>query len=291
MKNPKASIIILDYLKSKRVTENVKSILEQITNFEYEVIVVDNSANPDNARKLEQLREHPSVKVVINDKNIGYVRGNNRGVSESRGEYILIVNPDILWNNADTLQKLINHMDSHPEVGVLAPRQISDRTGRTEMTVRAFPRLTLQIARRTGLRDLPVLRDMVARDECQHLDYTKNQSVDWIQSSFWVTRRSLWDKLGGLDNRYFIFMSDPDYCFKVWQAGYKVIYFPEVTVRADGRRASEGGLKDFFVKPILRQHFKDAVKYRIAHFGKKNPRKTHYYGKITNCNTTISSNP
>ena len=269
----KASIIILDYLKSKRVCENVESILGQKTDFHYEIIVVDNSANPINAKKLNPLRKHQNVKVFINETNIGYVRGNNRGVKRSKGEYILIVNPDIIWKDTNTLQKLVDYMEKHPETGVLGPKQINDGDGSIAMTVRRFPKLTLQIARRTKLRKLPIIRNLVAHDECRDLNYNLIQPVDWLQSSFWITKRKLWNKLGGLDKRYFIFMSDPDYCWKCWKAGYKVIYYPEVTVHADGLRASAGGIKEFFKTWILRQHFKDAIKYRWAHIFKGNPRK------------------
>ncbi|MBN2096672.1 glycosyltransferase [Candidatus Peregrinibacteria bacterium] len=270
---PKASIIILDYLKSRRVCENVESILEQITDFPYEVIVVDNSANPLNAKKLKTLRKHRNVKIIINDENLGYPKGNNRGVKKSKGDYILIVNPDIVWKDKKTLQKLITYMDKHPEVGVLGPQQVNEGDGSIAMTVRRFPKLTLQIARRTFLRRLPLLRSLVAKDECRDLNYYKTQPVDWLQSSFWITRRTLWNKLGGLNQDYLIFMSDPDYCFKCWQAGYQVIYHPDVTVHADGLRASAGGLKEFFKTWILRQHFKDALKYRWSHLFKGNPRK------------------
>ena len=273
---PKASIIILDYLKSKRVCENVRSILEQNVNFPYEIIVVDNSANPLNAKKLEPLKKLPNVKVYINDENVGYPRGNNQGVARSKGEYILIVNPDIVWGEHDTFQKLIDYMDAHPEIGVLGPKEINDGDNSIAMTVRRFPRLHLQIARRTKLRKFPVLKSLVAHGECQNLNYQNTQPVDWLQSSFWVTRRSLWNKLGGLDTRYRIFMSDPDFCFKCWKAGYKVVYYPEAKVHADGVRASAGGVKEFFKTWILRQHFKDACKYRVTHMFKGNPRKEYF---------------
>jgi GT2 family glycosyltransferase len=77
--------------------------------------------------------------------------------------------------------------------------------------------------------------------------------------------------MGGLNKDYFIFMSDPDLCFKCWENGYKVIYYPEVSVHADGRRASDGGVMDFFKKWTLRQHVKDALIYQFEHFGKPNP--------------------
>lgn len=276
MSHPKVSIIILDYLKSKRVCENVESIHAQKVDFPFEVIIVDNSCNPLNAEKLKTLKGYPDVKIFINESNVGYIRGNNQGVSHSHGEYILIVNPDIVWRDPHTLQKLIRYMEHHPEIGVLGPKQINDGDGSVAMTVRAFPKLTLQVARRTWLRRLPLVKDWVAHDEMRHLNYNLIQPVDWIQSSFWVTRRSVWDKFDGLDPRYFIFMSDPDYCYKCWKAGLQVVYYPEVAVFADGIRASAGGLKAFFTRWTLRQHLKDAIAYRLAHLFKPNPREAYF---------------
>jgi len=270
---PKVSIIILDYLKSRRVCENVRSLMAQKTNFEFEVIVVDNSANPANAEKLRPLAEYPNVRIIVNERNVGYTRGNNQGVAESQGEYILIVNPDIVWGDPMNLQKMVDYMEQHPEIGVLGPKEVNDGDGSVAMTVRRFPNFFLQVARRTVYRNLPVIRGLVAKDECRDLDYSKTQPVDWLQSSFWVTRRSLWDKFGGLDTNYRIFMSDPDYCWKCWEAGYQVVYYPEAVLHADGVRASAGGFKAFFTKWIMRQHVKDSAKYQIKYFWKENPRK------------------
>ena len=269
---PKASIIILDFFKSRRVCENVESILKQKVDFPYEIIVVDNSANPENAKKLDPIRKYPEVTVFINETNLGYVKGNNRGVQRAKGDYIVIVNPDIIWKDEDSFQKMIDYMDAHPEIGVLGPKQINDNDGSVAMTVRAFPKISNQVFRRTKLRKLPFISSLVAKDECKNLDYDKTQTVDWLQSSFWITRHSLWNKIGGLNKAYFIFMSDPDYCFECWKEGYEVVYFPETKVYADGKRASAGGLKEFFSKKILRQHLKDSLKYRMSHLFKRNPR-------------------
>lgn len=270
----KASVIILDYHKSRRVVKNVESLMAQKVDFEFEVIIVDNSANPKNAKKLAPLSKYKNIKVFINEINIGYTQGNNRGGRRAKGEYLLIVNPDILWGDTHNFQKLIDKMDADPSIGVLGPQQINDSDDSVAMTVRAFPNLPLQVCRRTFLRKLPFIKHLVAKDECKHLDYSKTQPVDWLQSSFWVTRRNLWNKFGGLNRHYFIFMSDPDYCWKTWKAGFKVIYDPTVKVFADGIRASQGGLKDFFGKWILRQHVADSVKYTITHAFRKNPRTT-----------------
>jgi N-acetylglucosaminyl-diphospho-decaprenol L-rhamnosyltransferase len=268
----KASIIILDYKKSKRVCENVENLQKQIAGFPFEIIIVDNSCNLENAEKLKTLQKYENVKVLINEKNVGYVQGNNQGAKMASGQYLLIVNPDIVCRDKGTLQKLIEYMDSHPDIGILGPKQINDNDGSVAMTVRAFPKFFLQIARRTWLRKLPILKKFVAYDEMQHLDYSKTQEVDWLQSSFWIVRKDLWDSFGGLDPAYYIFMSDPDMCFKSWEKGYKVIYYPQVTVYADGIRLSQGGFADYFKKWTLRQHVRDSLKYCWTHLFRGNPR-------------------
>ena len=270
---PKVSIVILDFMKAKRVSENVKSILAQDVDFPLEVIVVDNSVNAGNAETLLQLKELPNVEVIINSENIGYVRGNNEGAKKAQGEYLLIVNPDIIWREKDTLKKMIDYIDQRGEIGILGPKQMNDSDGSVAMTVRAFPKLFLQIARRTWIRKLPLIKKWVAYDEMQHLDYDQVQDVDWLQSSFWVIRKELWDSFGGLNPDYFLFMSDPDLCFKVWEKGYKVVYYPKAVVYADGIRLSQGGMKAFFQKWTLRQHLKDAIKYSWNHLTRGNPRK------------------
>lgn len=270
----KASIVILDFLKSRRVCENVENIQKQITNFDFEIIIVDNSCNPENAKKLDSLRKFENVHIHINKKNLGYIRANNYGAELAKGKYLLIVNPDIILEGPDTLQKLVDYMESHPQVGICGPKQINDDTGEVAMSVRAFPNIFLQVARRTMLRKLPLISKWVAYDEMRHLDYNKTQTVDWLQSSFWITRKALWDELGGLDKTYFLFMSDPDLCFKCWQSGKEVVYYPEVTVFADGRRLSgEGGFVDFFRRWTLRQHVRDSLKYQIKYLFKSNPHK------------------
>ncbi len=271
---PKASIIILDYMKAKRVCQNVKSILVQKVDFPIEIVVADNSSNPENADQLKKLDKYENVQVHINNSNLGYVEGNNGAAKHATGEYILIVNPDIIWREDDTLQKMIDYMDQHEEIGILGPKQINDGNGEVAMTVRAFPKLFLQIARRTWLRKLPLIRGWVEHDEMQHLNYNKIQEVDWLQSSFWVMRKDLWDNVGGLSDDYFLFMSDPDMCHKVWKKGFKVVYYPEATVYADGIRLSQGGMKAFFQKWTLRQHMKDAIKYRWKHLFGGNPRQS-----------------
>jgi len=271
MKNVKATIIILDYMKGAQVVENVKSINQQTTHFDFKIIVIDNSCNQENAKYLYKLSSVDNVSLVINTENLGYTKAHNSVNHMIEGDYILIVNPDIEWKDPEAIEKMIDYMDNNMDTGILGPKQV-EADGKVAMSVRAFPRFYLQVARRTILRKLPFLKKRVSHDEMRHLDYEKIQEVDWLQSSCVVVRRDLWQSLGGLNEEYFLFMSDVELCFESWKKGYKVIYFPGAEVQADGKRVSAGGMKQFFRSWVMRQHVKDSLKYRKKHFFDKNPR-------------------
>lgn len=268
----KASIIILDFAKSERVCQNVESLQKQQVNFSFEIIIALNKATAAKKAKLKPLAKFPNVKFIFFAKNFGYPKGNNRAAAQAKGEILFIVNPDILWPAKDSLQKLVNFLEQNPRVGVVGPQQIEEPAGKIALTTRAWPKLWRQIIRRTSFRQLPFLRRPIAYDEMRHLDLTKTQTVPWLQSSLWGVRRRVWQKLGGLSEDYFLFMSDPDFCWRCWENGYQVIYFPVVKVGADGKRCSAGGVKDFFLKWTLRQHLVDSLKYQWKFFGKKAPK-------------------
>ncbi len=271
MGTSKISIIILDFLKAPQVVQNVKSALRQKGDFEVQIIVVDNSVNTRNAKQLDLLQKYKNVRVIINKKNEGYPRGNNIGAKFADGKFIAIVNPDIIWKDTNTLQKLFTHLKTNPQIGIIGPKQINPDDS-IAMTVRAFPKFWIQIARRTFFRKLPVINNAVAHDEMQHLDYDKTQSVDWLQSSFFMMRKDFWDTLGGFDESYFLFMADAEICWQSWKKKKQVCYYPEAKVYADGIRLSEGGFKALFSSWVLRQHVKDSLRYSWKHFFEHKPK-------------------
>jgi GT2 family glycosyltransferase len=269
---PKVTAIILDYNKAQRVVENVRGLLSQKTKFEIEIIVADNSCNPRNAATLAPLAQVNGVTLFINSENLGYVKGCNAAAAHARGSYILIVNPDILWPDPKAVQTLVDYLENNPSVGIVGPKQVDELTGTVALTARAFPRLLVQILRRSPLRALPGLRKLVAYDEMSHLDTDRTQPVDWLQSSCFLLHRDLWGSLGGFDERYVMFLADPEICWQSWSRGLKVVYHAGAKVAADGIRCSSGGLAEIFSKPILRQHLRDSMKYRWRHAWRQNPR-------------------
>lgn len=275
MKKPLVSVVILDFLKSQRVLESVASLHRQVGAFRLEIIVADNSCNPANAAKLRQLETDPTVRLIFHPRNLGYTGGVNAAARHATGEFLLILNPDIVWRQPDALQLLVSFLQANPAVGIVGPRQIDEPTGAVAITARQFPRLWLQIVRRTFLRRLPFLRAAVAADELPAVHAAATpQPVDWLQSSCLLIRRNLWQQLGGLDERYFLFMSDPALAYAAWQLDLSSVYLPAATVQADGLRCSAGGVLTFFRKWTLRQHLLDAVRYAWLHRGRPAPRQS-----------------
>ena len=275
-KNTRVTIIILHYKKTDRTIRNVNYLLQQKTDFGLKIILVDNSGHEKRRQLLvESFKQCGNVEILVNPRNLGYTRGYNSAKGHEEGDYIFSVNDDILFEEDDSMQKIVNYMDSHPEVAILGPEQIND-DGTITMSVRAFPRLYLQVARRTFFRNTPVLKEKIAHDEMRHLDYSRIQDVDWLQSSCCIIRRDFWERVGGYNEYYFLFMADTEMCFRAWEMGYRVTYFPETRVYQDGLRVSRGGFLDFFRSWVLRQHVWDSLKYTSRHWNEKNPRKIYY---------------
>ncbi|GIC77010.1 glycosyltransferase family 2 protein [Moritella sp. F3] len=263
------SVVIVDFFKAERVVNNVERILAQQGDFDTEVIIIDNSMDSGNQQILSQYQQSDNVKLFFNKQNNGYTRGCNQGADLCNGDYLLFVNPDIEWTSVSILADIIAIYKRDPEVGIVGTRQMND-DGSTPDTVRRFPNLAAQVLRRSSFRRLPLLKGIAEYYEYGEFDYFKPANVDWLQSSFMAISRHLWDKIGGFDCRYFIFMADPDICYKCWELGYKVHYESEIVVGADGLRCSAGGFKDVFSNRVLRFHIRDAFIYHFQYLLKPN---------------------
>ncbi|MCD5382732.1 glycosyltransferase family 2 protein [Candidatus Gracilibacteria bacterium] len=280
-KTPKISVIILNYLKAKRVIENINFLKNQKGDFDLEIILVDNSCDKNEKEILSKLKKNNNLKIIFNEKNYGYTKGNNIGVKYASGDFILILNPDILIKDENAIFEMLKFLQNDEKIGIIGPKQINDN-GEIPIIIRRFPNLFTQIARRTFLRKIPGIKKIVEKDEYRDLDLDQIQSVDWIQSSCFMLSKKLWNKIGGFDESYKIFLADPEICFQSWKLGKKVIYFPKIQVFADGKRASFGGFLKFFQSWVLRQHFLDSIKYFFKHIFSKNPREEFYFEKNKN---------
>ncbi|MFN4090855.1 MAG: glycosyltransferase [Alphaproteobacteria bacterium] len=272
MAEPRVGVVLVDYRKGDRVVANVRSLLHQYPATRLDIAVIDNSADAENAARLAPLHDLPGMRVVINAANIGYTAACNQGAALVGGDFLLLLNPDILWTQADALRRLVAFMGAHPGVGIAGPRQVND-DGTTPRTARRFPSPWAQLARRSALARAPGFARSIDAYEAADLDYGRTQTVDWLQSSCVLVRRDLWDAIGGLDRRFFLFMADCVLCWRAWERGRAVAHVAEAQVTADGIRASAGGLRAVFRNPAVRHHLRDAALYHLEYLGRPSPRR------------------
>ncbi len=215
------------------VNKNDKTILKQLASVKpgaagltFEQIVVDNGSADGSLAEIRA--QFPEVKVVELGKNTGFGFANNRGVEVSRGEFLLILNPDMLVE-AGSLKKILDWMRAKPEVGIASCKLLDEQGKFNEGTKpRRLPRLFDQLA---ILLKLPHLfPKVIGHYLYKDFDPGKEQEVDSVRGSFMLMRREIFIKLGWIfDPRYFIWFEDVDTCQEVKKMGLKVVYTPLIT--------------------------------------------------------------
>ncbi len=256
----KLSISILLYKSKEAGDQCLKTILQYPPSCEFEIFVSDN-ASGDGAISYLQERwgGKATITFVQNERNWGFGKAHNLIFKKARGEYFLILNPDIEVR-AGTLDRLIAYLDTHPEAGLVAPQLIYE-DGVVQDSYRRFPALVDQTIKRTFLRKIPWLKNRVRWYLMWNKDKEKTEPVDWLVGAFLMIRRDVFEHLKGFDERYFLFMEDLDLCRRIWGKGYKVVYHPESKAMHHHERLSAGGIREVFRKKTLRIHIVSAAKY------------------------------
>ena len=257
-----ATVIIVNFFKGRRVIESIRSLARQTVFDRLAIVVVDNSCDPEETRVLETAPERDSFTLITATRNLGYPKGCNIGMlTPASVPYVVLSNPDIIWDEADAIRRLIDIIAHNSEIDVLAPTQLNDDGSLVEIA-RNFPTFWHQVRRRLrpGSGDeRHLLTPLLTAAASNLID------VDWLQSSCVLIRRALWDEIGGMNERYFLFMSDIDFCLETWRKGKRVSVTSDVRVRGDGLRASRGGLRALLSNRALRIHLMDAIRYYLAH--------------------------
>jgi len=256
----KLSIIILNY-KTKNLTKQcIKNIENSDLAFEYEIIIVDNNSGDGIGFMMKQ--EFSKHKFIASDKNLGMGAGNNLGIKKAKGEYILIINSDVVVFN-DSIKKLINFMDDNRKAGVIAPQVLNpDRTS-VDSCCR-WPKLDTFIYRRTFLGNTRKGKKELDFYLYKTEDLSQPRQVDWIFGCCLMLRKSALDLVGVFDEKFFLFLEDTDLCRRIWQKGWQVWYAPLARVVHYPHRlsASAGGMKDLLSKYTW-IHLHSWIKYFI----------------------------
>jgi len=199
-----------------------------------EIIVVDNASSDGSVEMVRA--EFPAVRLIANQTNRGYTGGNNDGIAAATGRYVMILNPDTRVL-ADALAAMVGYADAHPDVGVVGP-QLLNPDGSVQSSRRRFPTLMTGLFESTWLQPLAP-RDVMRRYYVLDRPDDMIQEVDWLFGACFLVRREMIQQVGVLDEGFFMYSEEMDWCRRIRQAGWKVVYLPEAQVIHYGGKSSD----------------------------------------------------
>ncbi len=241
------SVIIVTWNSEEWIKICLDSILATSADLKIETIVVDNFSKD---KTLEILKAYNSqIKLIQNPSNLGYAKGCNQGLKIAQGNYILLLNPDTEITE-NSLKKMRDFMEKTPEAGALGP-QLVDFEGQIQPSCRRFPNYKLLLWELTGLSRLFSKSKIFGAWKMGGFDFRSTREVEQPMGSALLIRKKVIDQIGLMDERFFLFYNDVDFCYRIKQAGWKIYFYPEAKIfHAEG--ASTGQVK---VKKIILSHW------------------------------------
>lgn len=254
----KLSIIIVNYNTGALTKALVESLLADNLAAQTEIIVVDNDSKDESVSFLRA--DFPEITVIDNQQNVGLAAGVNRAIKEAKGEYYLILNPDMIALPG-SVKILVDFMNKHPDVGMAGGKLISPN-GKLQYSCYRFYRPMTIVYRRTSLGKTKRGKREIARFLMKDFDHATERDVDWLMGACLIVRAKAVEEVGGMDELYFLYFEDVDWCRRMWEKGWRVVYVPQAVFSHFHQRSSEGSaLLGLLSNRATREHIKSALKY------------------------------
>lgn len=260
----KLSVIIVNYNVKYFLEQCLHSVRKAMQGLEGEVFVVDNHSVDGSVDMVR--KKFPEVKLIANHENSGFSKANNQGIAEASGEYILLLNPDTVVED-DTFSKIIVYMDSHPEAGGLGVKMVNGKGEFLPESKRGLPKPDVAFYKIFGLSKLFPKSKTFGQYHLSYLDQDQIHEVEVLSGAFMLIRKIVLDRIGGLDESYFMYGEDIDMSYRILQAGYKNYYFPETRIiHYKGESTKKSSINYVMV------FYQAMVIFARKHFSKKNAR-------------------
>ncbi len=220
----KLSIIIVSYNCADYLDRCLDSIARNKPSFNFEVIIVDNNSIDGTHNMITN--SYPWAKMIINRENVGFARANNQGIEVSKGEYLLLLNPDTVILPY-TLERTIQFMEEKTETGILGCTLINS-DGKIQPSCGRLPTAKLLISSTLGLHRL--FPGKVKSYLMVDFDHKTTRAVDWVCAAFFLIRRKVINEIGYLDHNLFLYGEEMDFCRRAKLKGWTTIYYSEASV-------------------------------------------------------------
>lgn len=243
------SIVIVSWKVRDLLKKNLEAIFKSTGGISFEVFVVDNKSSDGTFEMVSQ--EFPQVNLILNNVNAGFAKANNQAIEMAQGKYVLLLNPDMRVF-PDTLSRMFDFMERRTDAGIASCRLVKE-SGENIPHLRKFPTLLDQLA--VVLKIPHVYPEILDNYLMRDFDYAKEADVDSVRGAFFMIRREVIDAIGKLDERYFVWFEEVDYCKRVINAGMKVVYNPEAKcidyIGKSFSQVKRGRTQDYFRNSML----------------------------------------
>jgi GT2 family glycosyltransferase len=230
------SVVVVSFNGKDYLRRCLASLLEHTKGASFEAIVVDNASWDGSAQMVQD--EFPQVVLIRLPVNVGFAAGCNRGIERAAGEFVLLLNPDTELAE-DAFSPMVAYCRQNPSVGLLGPKLVNS-DGSLQLSCRHFPsHLTSLFNRQSILTRLLPGNPFSRRYLMTDWAHDRIVPVDWLSGACVMLRREMVERIGGMDEGYFMYIEDVDLCYRAHQAGYEVVYFPQVAVTHHIGRSTE----------------------------------------------------
>ncbi|MCX7853027.1 MAG: glycosyltransferase family 2 protein [Caldilineales bacterium] len=258
MASPVVSILIVSWNVRDYLLRCLASLAAGADGLSYEVIVVDNASRDGTVAAVQA--QFPAVRVMANATNRGFTAGNNQALAVARGAFFFLLNPDTEVQ-PDAIAELHRFLVAHPDVGIVGPRLLYP-DGSLQSSRRRFPTLATLFTESTVVQEyLPGLA-VFRRYTLADVSPDRPQPVDWVVGAAMLVRREVYEQIGGLDEGFFMYAEEMDWCRRAQAAGWKVAYDPAAVVIHHEARSSEQ-----VAAARLIYFFGSRVRYARKYFG------------------------
>jgi GT2 family glycosyltransferase/lipopolysaccharide/colanic/teichoic acid biosynthesis glycosyltransferase len=221
------TIIIVNYNVKEFLEQSIISIKKSCKNIQYQLFVVDNGSS-DGSVELVQ-KKFPEARLFRNIENKGFAAANNQAIRQAQGEYILLINPDTIVQE-DTFSVILSFFEEHPDCGMVGCKILNPDGSLQLPCRRSFPTPWVAFTKITGLSKLFPQSKLFGRYNLTYLSPDETYEVEAISGSFMFFRQQVIDDVGYLDESFFMYGEDLDWCFRIREAGWKIFYLPETKI-------------------------------------------------------------
>lgn len=265
------SIIITTYKNPELLKVCIDSIKKNITLTDYEMIVGDSEAEERTGLIIKE--DYPEIKYIPFEKNVGLQALVRATYKETTGDYIIILNGDIIVKK-NAIENLLNYAKNHPETGMIGPKLLNFNETLQYSCYRFYRPITI-LYRRTFLGKMKFAQKHLDHFLMKDYDHKETRAVDWFMGAAYIVSRKAVEKVGLMDQRFKLYFEDIDWCRRFWINNYKVIYLPSSEMyhyHGKGSDSSRGIIKSLVSNKLAWIHIISAIKYFLKYWREPFPK-------------------